>query len=304
MRRISGPVFSAALAFLLVGCGHGGDDVTQSGGASTATQVGNIRFDSGLTGRERVAFVEAMGYLDGAGNVPVDQTLLDYMKVPSFDPSSVRRWLEDRVQYILPDDTSDARIFNKVQANYTSYENPGVLPPAVGDNNHDDSGGHVVMANIGALVYLYGKKDQALYGVRADGIGMVSMTSPRVGVLETGDGLFIFDKYASLVPTAIKIFHLTTLIHESRHSDGNGVTAGFLHDKCVRGDFAGQNACDHNRNGPYEIEAMSIKGLMNSCGACSEKDRTVLKLLYTDAADRLVDDGQTTVWDDAPEGRR
>jgi hypothetical protein len=267
---------------------------------SDATSVGRIHFDSGLSMKERGAFVSALDYLDAARVQNPDPALLATMKIPSFDRSTVRQWLEDRIQYIVPENVDSSRLAT-LETNYTSYENPDALPPAIAPCRAQANEGHVVMSNIGALIYLVGKAKHVLFGVTADGLGTIRMTSPRSGVLQVGEGLFMVP---AQYPNVLRIFQLTTLIHESRHSDGNRETTGFLHEKCVTGDYAGQAACDHNTNGPYEIEALATKAFMNSCATCSEKETQILKVLYADVASREIDDASTTAWDDAPEGRR
>jgi hypothetical protein len=280
---------------------------------SDATGVGNIKFDGALSPKERGAFVAAMDWLEASNVQNPDSRLLEYMKIRSFDRISVRDWLESRIQYIVSENADESKLV-QLQSNYNGFENPGQLPPAIknglGGNNGggrvNEDKGHVVMSNIGALIYLVGKAKSTLYGVKADGIGTIAMTSPRSGVLQIGEGLFgaLPKEFPAKYPNVVRLFHLSTLLHESRHSDGHGETTGFLHEKCKSGDYAGMNACDHNLNGPYEIEALATKALMDSCQNCSTKEKQIMKVLYLDTASRRIDDAQTTAWDDAPEGHR
>jgi hypothetical protein len=227
------------------------------------------------------------------------------MHLNSFDGFSIRQWIEDRVQYIYPE-SFDLNSIVRLNENYTGYANPDVVPPMLQGCLASPiisaaSQGKVVMSNIGAMIYLKGKLAHILYGVPTDGQNTIPMTSPRSGVLETGSGLFLIsEQYQNVV----KIFRLTTLIHESRHSDGNGLTTGFLHSVCPSGTYKGMAACDHSLNGPYEIEAMATKAFMNSCTSCSVKEMQILRELYLDTSSRRIDDADTSVWDDAPEGQR
>jgi hypothetical protein len=201
------------------------------------------------------------------------------------------------VQYIIDNETDGGRLVD-VSKNH-QFENPGVLPPAIRDGANK---GGVVMANVGALFYLMGKKKGDLKGLRADGLGTIPFTSPRSGILMIGDGLI--GVVPSNQPNAVRAFQLATLLHEARHSDGNRETTGFLHAKCPVGhDYAGQSACDDNLNGPYIIDALATKAMMNSCQGCSAVERSNLRILYLDSESR-VNPTARTEWDDAPEGRR
>lgn len=266
---------------------------------SNATHVGAIYFDKGLSNKERVAFITALNFL-ATLHIPLpDPQLLAFMRIAKFDGATVRRWLEDRIQYIVPEDAEQDKL-KALNANYRGYANPDQIPPAILDGLNETRG-HVVMSNIGAVIYLLGKAKNILFGITSDYLGTIAVTSPRSGVLQVGEGLFLLP---SELPNVVKIFHLSTLIHESRHGDGNRLTTGFLHEKCVKGEFAGQVACDHNYNGPYEIESMVTKMLAQNCAKCSAKEMQVLSLLYLDTTSRLIQDAGTKIWDDAPEGHR
>ena len=270
---------------------------------SDATSVGHINLDGSLSRKERGAFVAAMDYLDQSQVTNANPQLLQMMGIASFDSFTVRQWLEDRIEYIVPESVNVNQKLGILQKNYTNYENPGVFPPGFsrGQQSLNDSKGQVIMSNLGAIVYLTAKDQGWLVGLHADGVGTVPFTSPRVGLLQVGSGLFLLP---ANLPNLVKIFHLTTLIHESRHSDGNRTGTGFLHDKCPSGDYAGELACDHNSNGPYEIEALATKEFLLSCASCSTRERQVLRLLYGDVSSREIIDATTTAWDPTPEGKR
>jgi len=296
--------FSLLLPILvgLAGCGVAKDDkkvqpIFDPSPLSDAKNVGNIYFDAALSQKERGAFTTALDYLDQTDVLNADQKLLDLMKIPRADRRTVRAWIEARAQYIVTDKTDENKL--GVISEHYSYENPGRWPPEI--SNANETKGKIVMANIGVIFYLTGKKKGQLVGVNADGIGQLPLSSPRSGVLIIGEGFFMVPPEETAVA---KIFHLTTLIHESRHSDGNKETTGFFHVKCVDGDFAGEVACDHNSNGPYEIEALAIKALYKTCNECTTRGRRMVEALYYDAAGREINDNTITAWDDAPEGHR
>jgi hypothetical protein len=294
------------------GTGFAADTAAPPSPTSNATSAGRIYFDAGLSPQERGAFVSALGYLDHTQGLAQDPTLLSYMHLSTFDRASVRGWLEDHVQYIAAQNFDDSKLV-KLRDNYRDYQFANQLPTALagcaaaigtekpaGMITADGSGGEVVMSNVGTLIYLLGKVKHELFGVQADGLGTIQMVSPRAGVLQIGTGLFMVPE---TYPNVVRMFQLTTLLHEARHSDGHGVTAGFLHATCPSGDYAGTAACDNNLNGPYEIETMAMKTFMTACTSCTTKESKILQVLYVDTASRRIDAG-ATVWDDAPEGHR
>ena len=271
---------------------------------SDAGSYGNIYFDAALTAKERGAFVTAMAYLDQTPLTNANADLLNILHVGG-SSASVHGWLEDRVQYIVNDDTDGSKL-GKSDLRGFSYPNPGVYGSPDGKFANHEDGPQTIMLNIGAALYTTGKQQSFLWQINGDGMGEKLMTSPRTGILMVGEGLFMAPaKY----PNFVKIFHLGTLLHEARHSDGNGKTAGFFHANCTSDDpdmapYKGKAACDHSTNGPYTIGALATQALMNSCASCSETEKNALYGLYLDYKSRVIRDGQTQAWDDAPEGRR
>jgi hypothetical protein len=177
----------------------------------------------------------------------------------------------------------------------------------------------VVMSNVGTSIYAYGKQKHQLINVEIPGVGTVSMTSPRTGILEIGPGLFPDLGDMKLQNIALDIYRLGSLFHEARHSDGHGHTLGFMHSTCPAGhDFAGLPACDAALNGPYSVGAAVLKSMMNRCNSdatCTERSRAVLNTIYLDQANRVLDrssapqnlssDAKAGMnWDDEPEGTR
>ncbi|MCC6276957.1 MAG: hypothetical protein IT289_03455, partial [Oligoflexia bacterium] len=81
--------------------------------------------------------------------------------------------------------------------------------------------------------------------------------SPRAGIIRTGQVFFdrpIKDELS------LRGFQISQLVHEARHSDGHGPEAGMLHAACPDTHFAaGLPACDQYANGPYGMEAESLR---------------------------------------------
>jgi hypothetical protein len=176
-----------------------------------------------------------------------------------------------------------------------------------------------VMSNVGAAIYLSGKSSNLPLLLRVPGVGRIPVTSPRVGVIQVGSGLFPELSSGSssgsddssgfgLAPSsqARRASRLGTLFHEARHSDGNGKSLGFAHAICPVGhDYEGFNACDRNVNGPYLVGAMLTYHLRNNCSGCSSREQEVLALETLDGLSRIIPtkEGFTpTWWNSAPEG--
>jgi hypothetical protein len=161
-----------------------------------------------------------------------------------------------------------------------------------------DSTVHTMMLNIGGGLYYGGKTDGALFQIAIPGIGKEEITSPRIGMIQVGAGLFGLFFAAdqgkdplTLVDTMPYVAErISTLIHEARHSDGNGKSLGFFHATCPDSmkDYGGYAACDRNLNGPYQIETTFLNSLAQSCPTCSTGDILAIKLVAADTAKRQI----------------
>lgn len=275
-----------------------------------------------------------LSYLRTAKFSPnADKRTLDIMELSALNNKSANVWLTDRVNYVIEENalTLFKLLIKKViyvERSNVQYPNPNVIPYALDSANNlfalptetlteavNEEEGVVVMSNTGAGLYMAGKEQKALYGMKVSR-GLlkkshnVLITSPRAGIIQVGEGLFdlrylVNNKDRNAV--ANKIDRLSTFFHEARHSDGNGVSLGFAHSKCPKGhDLEGAHACDSNKNGPYTVGALMHLELLKTCGTgCSEKDLEVSKLKILDSFNRILpldSKGQpTTNWDPKPE---
>lgn len=264
------------------------------------TSVGRIHFDSSVTENEAGALVASLEHLAENRLLNSDPRLLRILNVDSGDGPTVRAWLEERVQLIVGESFKGNR-FKTVERDYT-FENPGVMPDAWRNRASEEKQGTLVMANYGALAYLEGKEKGMLFGLdTSTTLGTLRFTSPRTGMLIVGEGLL------KVVPAgnrlAERAFQLSTLLHEARHSDGNGKSLAFVHAECPAGhSFEGVNACDEAGNGPYVIDALAMKSMLDTCLACSASERTIMEGQVTDSFGRVLK--KDLAWDDRPEGRR
>lgn len=276
--------------------------------AQAKSPIGKIEVEAGVTQAQRDAFASAIQNLDTYKIDAPGADLLAKLHLNDTAPATLHEWLEERVQYLASQNLDLDSHAYLVQAHY-AYPEPDQFPVSEKPTRTLPSDGsiQVLMANIGGAIYTSGKAHSQLIGLRLDGIGDVIVRSPRSGILMIGDGLFPVAGSKSVLATdtaALAIFRLGTLFHEARHSDGNGVSAGFLHAVCPDGsDYSGLTACDRNSNGPYTVGAMFTRDLTSACTDCTVAGKEWLKLAYLDSFSRMIgSEADSPAWDDAPEG--
>lgn len=247
---------------------------------------------------------------------------LEIMKMEKLDSGSATKWLNDRVSYIIAEkDASLSRILSGLaiytEKDFQLYPNASTNP--LNDLNElmgttEKSNAVTIMANIGAGVYMLGKQQQRLYGLKISRGFLkkqrrVPVTSPRVGIIQIGEGLFM-RQFAinrnddNAVSNSLS--RLSTFFHEARHSDGNGTSLGFAHAICPDNHpMAGSAACDTNLNGPYTVGALMTAELAKSCDSCSVSEVEELKIRALDEMSRVLpvdkNGNKSKVLDDSPE---
>lgn len=264
--------------------------------------------------------VAKANYMSFASDVPSDQKKLlnsdlDLLKSVSFTDESneavnifktpingtnLELWLAQRSKIIVPESFELSESTIKVLDR--NYAFPNFEMPELKAGKSTVPGGSVktVMSNIGSALYLISKKSSALLGVEVNGVGKIAGTTPRIGLIKIGDGMFMplmrksggtdFQSYAN------SLSRLSVFFHESRHSDGNGKSLGFVHAICPEGhNYAGYNACDENLNGPYTIGAIFTKSTVNNCEKCSEGEKEALRNQYADSFNRVIPEVEVPV---------
>lgn len=267
--------------------------------APMRSNVGNIHFDESANEAERGVIVAAIEHLNENRLLDADPQLLGILGVRTGDGPTVKSWLEERVQMVAGESFDTNRLV-AVDSEFR-YENPGVLPTSWRNRTRQEKG-TLVMANYGALFYLLGKEHNKLTALNTKTpLGELRFTSPRTGFLVVGAGLLKVGNGKG--HHARRAFQLATLLHEARHSDGNGLSLGFVHAKCPAGhDLEGVSACDEAGNGPYVIDSLAMKSMARTCGSCSIEDRNWMQGEAGDSFGRVLD--KTALWNDQPEGRR
>lgn len=265
-----------------------------------------LKFSSDVTADQQTLVRSDINRLTAKNLNIVDASMSQIMGLPqAITSANMLSWLSDRIQYVVSQDFDLEKNLYIVQNSGFQYENPDVLPdlPDVGsvkspsDDSSSSSKVVMVMANIGGGIYLEGKANKVLLDVQAPGLGDIPMTSPRIGLLQVGQGLF-----ALLGPQRNQVnpppdihnpdsayMRLSTLFHEARHSDGNGKSLGFLHIICPAGHpYEGYAACDDSLNGAYTVGAIVGKTLAENCSECSVAQKESLRLNYLDSFSRII----------------
>jgi len=235
-------------------------------------------------------------------------------------------WLHERVNYIIEEDAlkSTSLLFGRrifLAQDNVEFPNQNIIPYSMGSTqefleSENENQGHVVMSNMGGALYLGGKQNNQIIGLKISRGFLhfpirAEVTSPRVGIIQIGEGLFSPDLTINLEnPDALSnsIFRLGTFFHEARHSDGNGKSLIFAHATCPAGhDYEGAAACDDNLNGPYTVGTLMINEMRKTCTdeTCSARENEVLKMIIIDNASRILtttSKGEAaTNWDATPE---
>lgn len=265
-------------------------------------------------------------------NPNASKEILTVMELNTLNSETATNWLNERVNYIISENALS--IFNLlvrrvvfIDRNDVDFPNANVIPYSMDksiiqnyvekrDSTIDaKEEGFTVMSNIGAALYLGGKNERQVFGMKVSrGLlkkaEKVAVTSPRTGIIQIGEGLFAKDLAVNKEnPDALSnsIFRLGTFFHEARHSDGNGQSLGFLHANCPAGhDYEGMPACDENLNGPYTVGSLMMTEMAKTCeDNCSEKEKQTLKLIIIDSANRILTKthkGEASKsWDASPE---
>lgn len=288
-------------------------------------QANDITLSRGIKNHLRDKIERDMNVLENLKFKPsAEEGTLKLMGVSELNAQTATNWLSERVNYVIEENAlSVLKLLIKksvyVERQGVDFPNNDVLPYSMDPKNKaslfNEEEGVVVMSNIGAGLYMAGKNESKVYGMKISrgllkkGI-RVSVESPRSGIIQIGEGLFMKeitvnnDKPESV---ANSINRLATFFHEARHSDGNGSSLAFAHSPCPAGhDMAGAYACDEGLNGPYTIGAVMTKEMLKSCDeTCTEREKEILKIIILDSQNRIMKTtrkGSPAIeWDASPE---
>ena len=286
------------------------------------TVSADIVLSKGIKSKLREKIQNDLTVLNNFKFQTAEKDILKIMNLSSLDSSNVKDWLEERVNYILEDNAlSDMKMIMKkavtIERENVLYPHQDVIPYSLNPaNRHNaESDNLVIMSNVGVGIYMRGKQDKVLYNLKVSR-GLLSkpikvtVDSPRAGIIQIGEGLFSRDlTINNLKPDSIAnaINRLSSIIHEARHSDGNGASIGFAHAVCPKGhDLEGEMACDENLNGPYMLKAFFIEEMVKSAREIiTEREKETLRMVILDNMSRVLKINNKGLpsndWDDTPE---
>jgi hypothetical protein len=272
--------------------------------AGTA-QIDNIKIASSVPSDQASRLIKDIQLLKGMTFANPDPNMLKLMGIADANGSTLASWMEDRVNFIVDNDfalnnttvTDSKQSFNFPNPSETpTIETPAPAPSQSSGTSTAPSDVQVMMLNIGSAIYYAGKESNTLYSVQIPGVANELATSPRIGIIKIGAGMFspLFSTDQGKDPSTYEdampylALRLSVLIHESRHSDGNGKSLGFFHALCPSGIYANMNACDRNLNGPYQIQTTFLNSLGQSCTTCSAGDKVAIQAIAADSASRQI----------------
>lgn len=201
----------------------------------------------------------------------------------------IHNWLVNRIRYFIPEQIDFETFFGLTGQDY-KYLTPPSLPTLYRRGAQRSDVVTVLATNLGGALYLYGRQNKNLGTVTING-KTKPILSPRIGVIQLGDAYFSSDYSLSLDLKSVinRFYRLSTLLHEARHSDGNGQSTGFLHVKCPKGHaYEDERACDKYKNGAYGLEARFNRVLSKNCRQCSVSEIEVLRVMSLDNLSRLI----------------
>lgn len=239
----------------------------------------SLKFDDSVTSEQRKLFEGDLAVLDTLSPTTSRDTKL--MDISDFSAPTLAAWLTHRAKAI-------------VGPTYNLDRNIGVLrtavpylprPVAIELENRGE--GKIMMANLGAAVYMAGKKEKWVLGMKVAG-DTLTVTSPRVGVFQVHE---LFKLKVLGAPADAKVnslVRLSILFHEARHSDGNGEATGLPHAICASGDYQGQPACERYAQGPYVVSRITTERFLEACSDCTSGEKEALTLMIADYQSRLL----------------
>ena len=235
--------------------------------------VGNIHFDCNLEQSKYEEIVSDLRWLRTKSfSGKASQDLKDLLSLADTNGNTLFQWMEERIKYILSE-------------NYDLVARKGEI--------------YAMNYGLHRFVLLLEKRTR-FSKVAIPGHREVEVTSPRVGNVKLSkefSGRFVnTEKNISLAQSIIR---LGILLHEARHSDGNGPSLGFEHVKCPNMDD-GRSNCDYSNNGPYTVEALFLKMALENCSECSVFEREAITLFIEDSEKRLNRWKQAPSWDERP----
>lgn len=256
--------------------------------AFAAEEFGGIKFHSSIPKIQVETLKTDLRYLYQNPLIKADQQFMTTAQIAGGDGQNLHNWLLNRVRYIVGENFKLDEP-NIIGSPYDRFPNTPI-PDAFKAITADGGGVKTVMTNIGGALYLVGKSQKTLFGIKFDG-ETVYAKGARIGLLQVGEGLFLERFLLNKNPLAVSnsISRLGTLFHEARHSDGNGKSTGFLHFTCPAGHaYATFAACEASANGSYTIGGLSERHMLANCSSCNKQEQNALAAKVVDSFSRIL----------------
>lgn len=250
-------------------------------------KFGGILLDSSVPPIQVQTLKDDLKYLYSNPVKTSDSEFQSMAGLSKVDGPHMYNWIYNRVKYIIG---QSYPLRGKNIVKKTGHVFPATpLPPSI-ENKTNQYVGIIIMSNIGAELYLMGKMENKLNGIKIDG-NTVFAPSPRAGILQVGEGLFLERLLVNKDQNseANKIKRLGTIFHEARHGDGHSEHIGFIHNACPPGHpLSGFDACEPYANGAYSLEAVATKTMLGNCNSCSNEDKAKLEVTIADSFARVI----------------
>lgn len=255
--------------------------------AFSAEQFGGISFHSSVPKTQINLLKKDLKYIYSSPVLLQDKELKQVFGITNSEGPSLHNWLINRVKYIVGESYQFGG--QNIVPGSPFFRFPSTPLPDM-KNGLSESSIKTVMINMGTAMYNAGKEQNFLFGARFDNINIYA-TSPRLGLIQVGEGLFdpTFALNKDPAATSNSISRLSTLFHEARHSDGNGKSTGFGHIMCPEDHpYNGFYACEKSSNGSYKVGALSTRQLYLNCYSCSNEEKYILELKIADSFSRIL----------------
>lgn len=105
------------------------------------------------------------------------------IELPKIDGAHLYNWVYNRVKFIIGEDYQ-LRGRNLVSLKGHRFPSTPISPSVL--NRTNQYAGTIIMSNVGAELYLLGKLDNILKGIKLDNKSVFA-PSPRVGILQVGE---------------------------------------------------------------------------------------------------------------------
>ena len=249
-----------------------------------------IRFDSSVAALHRETIREDIRLISKIlQRAPVaPREYREIFKTREASPRQITSWLYRRVRFIT--ESIEGRIYTLWPLFSRGQYLPKELEAAF------DLAPGAKARNLGMHLYDYDKnygQDLAYIFNDADydppRRRLIPIITPRVGLLLLGEDFFSGSLTSPFRHRVNGILRVHLLLHEARHSDGQGEQQGYPHDRCPAGhDYEFIYQCDSSSKGPHTVSANFLRYAIRHCHKCDEVDQTILRAVLASVEGHIL----------------